>query len=207
MAERVVLVRHGETEWSRSRRHTGRTDVALTELGRRRAEALAPVLADLAGIDGAQVLTSPLARARDTCALAGLGDRAAVCDDLAEWDYGTAEGRRTEEIREEIPGWSVWTHTVEGGESLAAVGARTESVIARLDARPGLAVLFAHAHLLRILGARWCGLEASAGQLFTLEPASVSVLGHEREARVIEHWNIAAPDGPGPGVDRTRAPS
>lgn len=136
MAERVVLVRHGETEWSRSRRHTGRTDVALTELGRRRAEALAPVLADLAGIDGAQVLTSPLARARDTCALAGLGDRAAVCDDLAEWDYGTAEGRRTEEIREEIPGWSVWTHTVEGGESLAAVGARTESVIARLDARP-----------------------------------------------------------------------
>lgn len=207
MAERLVLVRHGETAWSRERRHTGRTDVPLTELGQQRAEALAPFLSDLPGLHDALVLTSPLARARDTCVLAGLGDRAEVCDDLAEWDYGTAEGRRTDEIREEIPGWSVWTHAVTGGESLAAVGARTDAVITRVDARPGLAVLFAHAHLLRILGARWCGLDAAGGQLLTLEPASISVLGHEREARVIEHWNIVATERATPGAERTRAPS
>jgi probable phosphoglycerate mutase len=113
-----VLVRHGETAWSVDRRHTGRTDVPLSAAGRARAAALGPVLAMLPGVDAAIVRTSPLQRARDTCARAGFGDRAEVWPDLAEWDYGVYEGRRTAEIRESIPGWSVWTHPIEGGAAL-----------------------------------------------------------------------------------------
>ena len=124
MAERVVLVRHGETEWSRTLRHTGRTDIPLNDAGRERARALRPVLAEIDGIDAATVATSPLSRARETCALAGLGDRAEVWPDLAEWDYGEIEGRRTGDVREDQPGWSVWTSDVPGGESLADVVAR-----------------------------------------------------------------------------------
>src|SRR5215203_326873 len=118
MADRVVLVRHGETEWSSARRHTGRTDIPLNDEGRRLAASLQPVLAAITGIDHALVLTSPLQRARETCALAGLGDRAEVVADLVEWDYGTAEGRRTDEIRVEVPGWTVWTHHPAGGETV-----------------------------------------------------------------------------------------
>lgn len=192
MAERVVLVRHGETAWSIVRRHTGRSDTPLTDDGRARARALAPVLAAIPSIDDALVLTSPLSRARETARLAGLG-RATPCDDLLEWDYGIAEGRTTAEIREETPGWSVWTHTVDGGETLAQVSARADAVIARLDAHDGLAVLVAHAHLLRILAARWCGWEPRAGQSLVLDAASISVLAHEREMCVIERWNQGPP--------------
>jgi len=187
---RLVLVRHGETTWSRERRHTGRTDIPLDDEGRRRAELLRPLLAGIPGIDGAVVCVSPLRRARDTAALAGLGDGAIVCDDLLEWDYGVYEGRRTSDIREEIPGWSVWTHPIEGGETMTEVGARADRMIAAAVERGGLTAMFAHAHVLRILGARWCGLPPDGGRLFTLEPASLSILGHEREVRVIEHWDL-----------------
>src|SRR5262245_43315006 len=116
MSRRVVLVRHGETTWSSQRRHTGRTDIPLNPEGRRLASDPGPMLATISGIDGALVLTSPLGRARETCQLAGLGDHAEVCDDLLEWDYGEAEGRTTQEMRADVPGWSVWTHPLHGGE-------------------------------------------------------------------------------------------
>jgi len=190
MAARVVLVRHGETEWSSARRHTGRTDIPLNEEGRRLAESLRPLLAGITGMDDALVLTSPLQRARDTCARAGLGDRAIVEPNLLEWDYGVAEGRRTAEMRQEIPGWSVWTHPIMGGESLEEVGDRADKVLARIAAEERLVVLFAHAHILRILAARWCGLDAGLGSVFALDPASVSILGREREDHVIERWNM-----------------
>lgn len=184
-----MLIRHGQTEWSDDRRHTGRTDLALNEAGERRAAALAPLLAEMPGVAGATVWTSPLRRARQTCALAGLGDRAQIVDDLAEWDYGEYEGTRTEDIRQDDPSWSIWTSDVADGETAAEVGIRADRLMARLDATTGLVVAFAHAHLLRILVARWCGLAATAGQHFTLLPATISVLGYERETRVVEHWN------------------
>lgn len=189
MADRVVLVRHGQTEWSETHRHTGRTDLPLTDLGRRRAEALGPVLGAVAGIDEATVVTSPLLRARETCRLAGLGERAEIWPDLTEWDYGVAEGRTTAELRTQTPGWSVWTHEIEGGESLDQVGRRAERVIAAFDRTPGLVVVFAHAHLLRILGSCWCGWGAAGGQHLTMDAASTSELGFEREARVLLRWN------------------
>jgi len=191
VAERVVVVRHGATEWSIDRRHTGRTDVPLNDAGRACAAELAPVLAALRGVDGALVLTSPLRRAIETCRLAGFGDSAEIDRNLVEWDYGRAEGLRTDEIRKRIPGWSVWSHPIEDGETLQQVGARVDALIARLDEHSGLVLAFAHAHMLRILAARWCGFDALEGRRFTLEPASVSMLGYEREERVIEHWNVA----------------
>jgi broad specificity phosphatase PhoE len=190
MVDRIVLVRHGETEWSSARRHTGRTDIPLNEEGRRLAAELEPVLAALTGIDDALVLMSPLKRACDTCMLAGLGAHAVVDPDLVEWDYGVAEGKRTDEMRLTIPGWSVWTHPIVGGESLEQVGHRADRVLARVADEDRLVVLFAHAHILRILAARWCGLDAGLGSVFTLDPASVSILGHERETHVIERWNL-----------------
>ncbi len=205
MAVRVYLIRHGETEWTEQRRHTGRTDIPLTELGRARAKALAPKLATVPGVDSASVFVSPLLRARQTCELAGLGDRAQVWDDLAEWDYGEFEGTRTSDLRHADPDWSIWTADIHQGETLDQVAARADRVIARLlelghgpngelPVSPPRcdAVLFAHAHVLRILAARWCGFDARAGERLTLLPASVSVLGHERETRVIEHWNTAS---------------
>lgn len=185
----IVLVRHGATEWSASRRHTGRTDIPLTEEGRAQATALAPLLATLRPD---RVLTSPLSRARETCGLAGFGDRAVVDERLLEWDYGEAEGRTTAEIRQADPAWSVWTHPIAGAEPLASVAARVEDLIEELRALgPDAVVLaFAHAHLLRILAARWCGFDAGAGQNLVLDPASISVLGFEREAPCIERWNV-----------------
>jgi broad specificity phosphatase PhoE len=192
MAERVVLIRHGETEWSSERRHTGRSDIPLNADGRRLAAGLRRVLATITGIDDAVVYTSPLQRAQATCQLAGLRERAVVCDDLVEWDYGEAEGKRTDELRRLVPDWSVWTHRLEHGESVADVGVRADRVLALLAAEERLVVLFAHAHILRILAARWCGLPPVGGRIFTLDPASVSILGHEREVSVIERWNLVA---------------
>ncbi|MEO8693773.1 MAG: histidine phosphatase family protein [Acidimicrobiales bacterium] len=182
----LVLVRHGDTEWSRERRHTGRTDVALTESGRRQADALATILS---GFEFARVLCSPRQRALETCRRTGLVDRAEIVDDAAEWDYGVYEGRTTAEIGEEIPGWSVWTHEIVGGESVAQVGARADRVIAAALAVEGNVAVFGHAHLLRILAARWIDLDARRGQSFVLDTASVSVLSFEREERVIARWN------------------
>ena len=183
----IHLVRHGATEWSSLRRHTGRTDIPLTDEGRAQARALEPVMADLRPD---RVLASPLSRAWETCELAGFGDRAKPDERLLEWDYGAAEGRTTAQIREEQPGWSVWSHPIEGAETLPAVAARADSLIEELRAPDQVTVLFAHAHLLRILGARWCGWPAGAGQNLVLDPASVSTLGSEREAPCIESWNV-----------------
>ena len=180
------LVRHGETEWSASGRHTGRTDIPLTDEGIRQARALGR---HLAGRSFALVLTSPLSRAADTCGLAGYGDVAQPSEDLLEWDYGQAEGRTTTEMRAQHPGWSVWTSGPPGGETVEEVGRRTERVIARALEASGAVALFAHAHVLRILAARWLGLPPDDGRLFALGPASLSVLGWEREARVISRWN------------------
>ena len=183
----VVLVRHGETEWSRDGLHTGRTDLELTERGRDQARRAGRVLA---GREFALVLSSPLSRAAETCRLAGLGDRVELSDDLMEWHYGDAEGRSTAEIQETIPGWTVGTHPVGGeGESVAAVGDRADAVIARIDAAEGDVAVFAHGHLLRILTARWLGLDAVGGRHFVLSTATLSVLGHEHGNRAVHRWN------------------
>jgi probable phosphoglycerate mutase len=183
------LVRHGETEWSLSGAHTSRTDIPLTDAGRKRAEKLKDYLK---GTAFAAVFESPMRRARETCAIAGFGDRAVVENGLMEWDYGVYEGKTTKEIQASIPGWSVWKDEIVGGETVEHVGERADGVIARaLAAAPdgGRVALFAHAHILRILAARWIGLAADGGSLLALGTGSVSVLGWERETRVIQRWN------------------
>ena len=184
----VYLVRHGATSWSQTRRHTGRTDLPLTDEGR--AEA-AELRARLAGLDPIEVRSSPLTRARETAELAGFGAVVHIDERLVEWDYGTAEGRTTADIRQSIPGWSVWTHHIDGGEQLEDVAARADAVIADVDELGGPVLIFAHAHLMRILAARWCGLAPEAGAHFVLDPASTSVLGYERETRCVLRWNGA----------------
>jgi probable phosphoglycerate mutase len=186
------LVRHGETEWSASGRHTSRTDLPLTDAGRERAKELG---AYLAGTKFAAVLRSPMLRAKETCEIAGFGDVAVVDEGLREWDYGVYEGKTTAEIQAGIPGWSVWTSPIVGGETVEQVGARADAVIAHaLAASPATTsdskvALFAHAHILRILAARWIGLAPRGGALLALGTGSVSVLGWERETRVIQRWN------------------
>jgi broad specificity phosphatase PhoE len=182
----LVLVRHGETEWSRDGRHTGNTDIPLTETGRAQAEALAGALT---GREFARVLTSPLARAAETAALAGFGDRAEPRDELREWDYGAYEGRKTVDIRKERPGWTLWRDGVPEGESAAEVAARVDRVIGELLEGEGDVLVFGHGHLLRVLAARWVELGPEAGALLALDPATISVLGHERETPVIRVWN------------------
>jgi broad specificity phosphatase PhoE len=182
----IVLVRHGETEWSRARRHTGRTDVPLTEAGRSQALRLAE---RLAGRRYALVLTSPLARAAHTCRLAGLGDAAEGRPELMEWDYGDYEGRTTRDIRAERPDWLLWRDGCPGGESPVEVGARVDPVVAELAAPPGDVAIFAHGHVLRVLAARWIELPPAAGRGLALSTAGVGILGHEHEARVISLWN------------------
>jgi broad specificity phosphatase PhoE len=182
----VVLVRHGETEWSRSGKHTGLTDIPLTERGRIQAGAVG---AALSAREFARGLTSPLARAAETCRLAGFDDRAERRDELMEWDYGAYEGRTTPEIREERPGWSLWRDGVPGGETSEEVGARVDRLLAEARSAPGDVLLFAHGHLLRVLAARWLGLEPAEGRLFALDAATLSTLGYERETSVIRLWN------------------
>jgi broad specificity phosphatase PhoE len=182
----VFLVRHGETEWAATGRHTSVTDVPLLESGRRDAELLRR---RLERHQFALVLTSPRARARDTAELAGLGDVLEVDEDLVEVDYGEYEGLTTPEIRERVPGWTVWEHGSPGGESVDDVGVRADRVIERALAAEGDVALFAHGHLLRILGARWIGLPAEAGGRLALSTAALCVLGYERERRVLWGWN------------------
>jgi probable phosphoglycerate mutase len=182
----AYLVRHGETEWSRSGRHTGRTDIPLTERGREQARAAGRLLD---GREIARVLVSPLERARETARLAGFGGTAEVCEDLREFDYGDYEGRTTADIRREAPGWLIWTGPAPGGETLERVATRADRVIERIDSAPGSLVLFAHGHLLRILMARWCGLAPIEGRRFALETATLTVLGWEHEYRTIRLLN------------------
>jgi probable phosphoglycerate mutase len=182
------LIRHGETAWSRSGQHTGRTDIPLTPFGETQAAQLGK---RLGGRKFALVLTSPLARARETCRFAGYGDVARLDPDLLEWDYGVYEGRTTAQIRQESPGWTIWSAASGTGESADQVGARGERVIARCAEVSGDVALFAHGHVLRILTARWLGLPASGGRFFALDAASLSVLGQEHEQRVIRLWNDA----------------
>jgi broad specificity phosphatase PhoE len=182
----IWLIRHGETEWSQSGKHTGRTDVPLSETGKRRAQALRPLLSSESF---ALVLTSPLARARETCRIAGFGDLCHVDGDLAEWDYGIFEGRTTTEIRSELPNWSIWQTAVEKGETIDAIAARANRVIEKVFNVEGDVALFSHGHLLRILAARWLGLPPKDGRFLALDTASISILGFERETRVIRGWN------------------
>jgi broad specificity phosphatase PhoE len=185
---RLVIVRHGETDWSKAHRHTGRTDVPLTDEGVAEAARLKPALA---GRPFALVLTSPLRRARETAALAGFPD-AELCDDLLEWDYGKDEGRTSAEIREERPGWSVWSDGPKDGEPLAHVAVRVERVIELALAADGDTLAFAHAHVLRILTARWLALHPAVGKRFQLATAAPSTLGWEHDYRVIESWSCRA---------------
>ena len=185
----IALVRHGETEWSRSGRHTGRTDIPLTDAGRDQARAAAGLVRGLAP---ARVRVSPLGRARETLDMLGLGLDPLVDPDLVEWDYGDYEGVTTAEIRETVPGWTVWSAPCPGGEAADQVAARVDRVIAACRAEPGLTLVVAHGHVLRVLAARWLGLEPEGGRLFRLDTATVSVLGWERESPVVLSWNLRA---------------
>ena len=187
---RVALGRHGETDWSKSGRHTGRTDVPLTDTGRDQARLLGEMLTEWRE---ARVLTSPLARAVETCRLSGFADACEVIDDLSEWDYGVYEGRTTTDIRKEIPDWSVWTHSVQKGESVEDVGERADRAISLIRDEARDVIVFAHGHLLRILAARWCGLAPKHGRLLALDTATLSILGYERETPVVRMWNAACP--------------
>ena len=182
----IVLARHGETEWSRDLRHTGRTDIPLTDKGRRQAELLRD---SLAARSFGRVLSSPLERAVETCRLAGVGERAELTDDLLEWDYGEYEGITTARIREERPDWYLWRDGCPGGETAADVGRRVDRVIGELEGLDGDAVVFAHGHVLRVLAARWLRLGPESGTLLKLDTGTLSALGWERETRVVTLWN------------------
>ena len=184
------LIRHGETEWTISGQHTGRSDIPLTDRGRERAQGIRDYLQHR---QFKKVFVSPLGRARETCAIAGYGDQAEVDDNLREWDYGDFEGKTTPQIREQYPDWLIWNGPVPHGETVEQVGARTDKVIARalgiLGKDGGAVALFAHGHVLRILTARWLALSSDGGRLFALGTGSVSVLGFERDQQVIQAWN------------------
>jgi probable phosphoglycerate mutase len=184
----VYLARHGETAWTLTGQHTGRTDIPLTVRGEQNALSLRQ---RLNGVTFAKVLVSPLSRARRTCKLAGFGDTGEVASELQEWDYGNYEGRRTTDIRQERPGWDLFRDGGPGGESVAAVGARADRMIARLRAVDGHVLLFSHGHFLRVLAARWLGLPAGDARLFVLSTAALSILGYEHtlEEPAIRLWN------------------
>lgn len=190
MANQLVLVRHGETEWTITGQHTGRTDIPLTEKGREEARAVGAVLS---GRTFACVLSSPLTRALETCRLAGLGDAVETTQDLLEWDYGHYDGVTTAEIRQNNPRWSLWMDGALGGETATDVAARVDRVIKEARDQTEDVLVFAHGHVLRVLAARWLGLSPTEGRLFALQPATMSTLGYERETPVIVHWNVLVP--------------
>ena len=184
----IYLARHGETAWSLAGRHTGRTDIPLTERGERNAQRLGQRLAGLAFV---RVLSSPLQRAARTCNLAGFGARAEVDPNLVEWDYGEYEGLTTAQIRATRPGWDLFRDGCPGGESPAQVGERADRSVSRLRDIQGNALVFSSGHFLRVLAARWVGLEPSAGRCFLLQAASLSALGYENDLSrpVIRFWD------------------
>ena len=182
----VFAIRHGDTAWSRSGQHTGTTDIPLTDNGRRLAERMRPVLAANAfGL----VLCSPMQRARETCELAGFGDRAIIDSDLVEWNYDKYEGLTPKQIDEVAPGWLIFRDGCPGGEAPEQAGARVDRVIARSRAVAGDTALFAHGHLLRVFAARWIGLPASGGQHFLLNTGTLCVLGYYHEIPAVRIWN------------------
>jgi broad specificity phosphatase PhoE len=189
--QQVVLVRHGETEWSRDGRHTGKSDIPLTDAGRAQARHLAP---ELRQWDFALVLTSPLQRAEETCRLAGYGDQAQVRPDLEEWDYGTYDGKTSKEIKASAPDWSLWRDGGPGGETPAEVGRRADRVIGEVRRTDGNVLIFAHGHVLRVFTARWLGQPPESGCHYALETAAISVLGYEHEDAVIQRWNLPPPN-------------
>ena len=186
MPDHLLVIRHGETEWSRTGRHTGRTDLPLTDRGRDEARAAARTLLDWQ-ID--HVAASPLARARETAELVDLAPPIVIDDDLVEWDYGIFEGERTIDTRQTIPDWSVWTHPITDGESIEEVGARVDAFLGRAGELEGNVAVFAHGHLLAVLIARWCHLPPVEGRRFALATATVSLLGHHRDDRVVRALN------------------
>jgi len=194
MSARLVLVRHGETVWSREGRHTGRTDIPLTDQGRDDARHLA---AALASFEFARVLVSPLARARETCALAGLAAPEELCAALMEWDYGDYEGLTRAQILERRPDWSLWRDGCPGGEAPDGVAARVDGVIAAAAGTEGDVALFAHGHVLRVLAARWLGQPPSHGERLLLDTAAVCVLDVDHDVRALRHWNDVSHLPPG----------
>ena len=187
-AQRVYLVRHGETAWSLSGQHTGTTDLALTEHGEEAATRLAQ---PLSRVPFARVLTSPMRRAGRTCELAGLGAQAIVDPDLMEWNYGDYEGLTTVQIRARAPGWVLFRDGCPGGESPEAIGARVDRLVERVRSKDGDVALFAHGHVFRVLAARWLGLPVSIGRHFLLDTATLSVLGYDREVPAVKQWNVS----------------
>lgn len=185
-SQQVYLIRHGETEWSLNGRHTGITDIPLTENGRKMAKLLAPVLAKETF---ALVLTSPLERARNTCELAGLGERAEIDRDLMEWNYGEYEGLTPKQIRANRPGWIIFRDGCPGGESPEQIGLRVDRVIARVRAVAGHVALFAHGHAFRVFAARWIGLPVAAASHFLLNTATLNILGYYRDIPAVKRWN------------------
>ncbi|MFC9225085.1 histidine phosphatase family protein [Streptomyces hygroscopicus] len=191
MAPRILLARHGQTRWSLSGKHTGRTDIPLLEEGRRGAKLLGERLChgSWAGLPDVEVRTSPLSRAKETCELAGFGDRARDWDALLEWDYGAYEGMTPAEIRAARPDWLIWRDGVPEGESVASIAARADEVVAWARSADRDVLVFAHGHILRTLGARWLGYDVSFGARIRLDPTSLSVLGWAYGEPAIERWN------------------
>ncbi|MFE5871712.1 histidine phosphatase family protein [Streptomyces roseifaciens] len=191
MAPRILLARHGQTEWSLSGKHTGRTDIPLLDEGRRGAELLGERLhrAPWDGLPDVEVRTSPLLRAHETCELAGFGDRATAWDALMEWDYGAYEGMTPAEIKTQRPGWLIWRDGVPGGETLAEVSARADEVVEWARSADRDVLVFAHGHILRTIGARWLGLDISFAARIRLDPTSLSILGWAYDAPALERWN------------------
>jgi broad specificity phosphatase PhoE len=188
MASELWILRHGETEWSRSGQHTSHTDIPLTEHGREQARGAADTLA---GVGFSLVLCSPLLRARETCRLVGFEHAAALCDDLREWDYGEYEGITSDEIHTERPDWDLWRDGCPGGETAEQVRVRVDRVLARIAEAPGEVLCVAHGHILRALTARWLEMEVQAGANFALATAGVGVLAHEHETTpVLARWSI-----------------
>lgn len=194
--QRVVVVRHGQTQWSAAGQHTGSTDVELTDGGRRDARDVGELLRR-SSYD--RVWSSPLRRAHETCELAGYGDTAVIDDDLVEWDYGDYEGLTREQIVKNDPDWQVWTRGAPGGESVAAVRRRVDRVVERLLSADGRTLIFAHGHLLRALAARWIEQEVTEGRRLLLDTSAVGELGWYHERRALARWNIHAQDGLGNG--------
>jgi broad specificity phosphatase PhoE len=182
----IYLIRHGETEWAKNGRHTGRTDIPLTDAGREQAGFLLPIFDD---VKFDRILSSPLQRALETARLAGLGPSVEQDEGLLEWDYGDYEGLTTKQIREQVPDWSIWTHVCPNGETIDQISRRADRVVARLRLIAGNVAIFSHGHFLRILVSRWIGLSADHGSRFLLGTSTLSILGYENELPVIKTWN------------------
>ncbi|PSJ26545.1 histidine phosphatase family protein [Streptosporangium nondiastaticum] len=191
MAPRILLARHGQTEWSLSGKHTGRTDIPLLDEGRRGAKLLGERLhrAPWNGLPGTEVRTSPLLRAHETCDLAGFGDRATTWDALMEWDYGAYEGMTPAEIKAQRPGWLIWRDGVPEGETTAEVSARADEVVEWARSADRDVLVFAHGHILRTIAARWLGEDIFFGSRIRLDPTSLSILGWAYGAPALERWN------------------